>query len=330
MYLEPRRRKRRRSSPWRVLILLLLIGAGIYVYLQIKQQQIEHPFIPTPTPTRSALSYADEAEELYLQGKLAEAIAAYEHALALDPDNVLLYIPLARLLALEGRTVEAGYAYLAEAYADAGRWTEATEAAQTAIKLNDRSVDAHRNYGYVLEMQGNYWEAVKEYERALEIHPNLAYIYIAAGRNYQVLGNLDAAMRSFQRATEVDPENAEAYDQLGWAYFNLGEYEQAETYLKRATEVDPHFGQAFGHLAINYWVRRNYEAAIPNFERAIELECIAARQRASAFYVTIEDRDSDAAGPSSDVALRGDFVPVSKDNLDTLRTRDRMGRGTAD
>ena len=43
----------------------------------IKQEQIESPFTPTPTPTRSALSYADEAEIWYLEGKLeyVEALA---------------------------------------------------------------------------------------------------------------------------------------------------------------------------------------------------------------------------------------------------------------
>jgi len=55
------------------MFLLMLISAGIYVYALIKQEQIESPFIPTPTPTRAAVSYAAEAEELYLQGKLAEA-----------------------------------------------------------------------------------------------------------------------------------------------------------------------------------------------------------------------------------------------------------------
>ena len=94
MYLEPTiRRKKRRSSPLRVMFLLMLISAGIYVYALIQQEQIESPFIPTPTPTRAALSYAAEAEELYLQGKLAEAIVAYEQAIALEPDGVLLHGP---------------------------------------------------------------------------------------------------------------------------------------------------------------------------------------------------------------------------------------------
>lgn len=374
MYLEPTiRRKKRRSSPLRVMFLLMLISAGIYVYALIRQEEIESPFIPTPTPTRSALSYAAAAEDLYLQGQLAEAIAAYEQAIALEPDDVLLYIPLARLLTLEGRVVEAvrraqqatkiapenarawailgmaydwsgnvpeainackhaieidptyaeGYAYLAEAYADAVRWADATEAAQTALQLDDRSVDAHRNYGYVLESQGDYRGALEAYERALEIHPHLAYIHIASGRDYRALGDLDAAVDSFQRAIEAAPDSAEAYDQLGWTYFNLGEYEQAETYHKQAVEVDPEFMRAFGHLAITYWARRNYESAIPNFERAIELGFIAARQEAGAFTVTIEDLNSETPGPSPDVAMRGDFVPVSRststDKPDTLQ-----------
>jgi tetratricopeptide (TPR) repeat protein len=353
------------------MVLLMLISAGIYVYAMIQQQEIESPFTPTPIPTRSALSYATEAQALYAQGQLAQSILAYEQAIALTPGDVSLYIPLARLLALEKRPLEAiqraqqatemapesarawailgmaydwngdvaqaidacqraveldptyaeGYAYLAEAYADAVRWADAMEAAQTALQLNDRSVDAHRNYGYVLEMQGNYWEAVEAYKRALEIHPNLAYIHIAAGRDYRTLGNHEAAIDNFQQALEIDPNNAEAYDQLGWTYFNLGEYERAETYHKQATETDPEFGQAFGHLAITYWARRNYESAIPNFERAIELDTIKARQEAQAFYVTVEDRNADVVTPSSEVVMRGDFIPTPTspgDGRDTL------------
>ncbi len=371
MYLRERQR-RRSSSAIRVLFLLLLISAGIYVYALIRQEQIRSPFIPTdvpPTPTRSALSYAMEAESAYQQGRLTEAVALYEQAVALEPDNVLFYIPLVRLLAIKGRTVEAvrlgrqaaemvpenarawaalgmaydwngdvpeaidackkaieldptsaeAYSYLAEAYADAGRWFEATDAAQTALRLDDQNVDVRRNYGYVLERQGNYWMAVAEYEKALEIHPNLAYIHITVGRNYRDgLGNYEKAIEHFQRATEIEPENAQAFGELGWTYHQAGEYERAQTYLKRATEVDPQYGLAFGRLAINYYTRRNYEEAIPNFERAIEWSCIAARRRAETFYVTLENEGNGVTSPSPDVMLRGDFVAVA-DNRDTLR-----------
>ncbi|MEE8389924.1 MAG: tetratricopeptide repeat protein [Anaerolineae bacterium] len=375
MYLEPtiQRNKKRRSSPLRVIFLLMLISAGFYVYVIIQQEEIASPFVPTPTPTRSAFSYTAEAGELYLQGRLTETIAVYEQAIALEPDNVLPYISLTRLLILEGRMTEAmqsaeqatkmavsarenaaawairgmaydwngdvaeaidacnraidldptyaeGYAYLAEAYADAGRWADATQAAQTALQLDKRSVDAHRNYGYVLEIQGNYWGAVEAYEKALEIHPNLAYIHVSVGRNYRRLGDIDAAVNSFQRATQVSPGNAQAHFELGWTYLTIrGDYKQAETHFQQATETDPQFGRAFGGLAITYWQHRNYEDAIPNFERAIRLTSIASRQRAKSFYITVEERNSDVLEPSLDVMMRGDLGPTLPDNRNTLQ-----------
>jgi tetratricopeptide (TPR) repeat protein len=368
MYIGPQRKKRRPS--WAlIVILLLLIAAGLYVLNMINQGQIERPFEPTPVPTRSALSYADEARDLYQQGKLDEAIVVYDQAIALDPDDVSFYVKQARLLTLRNRPVEAvqvaqkavdmspenaqawavlgmahdwngdiaqainackqaidldptyarAYAYLAEAYTDAVRWGEAREAADLALQLDDHDEDVQRNYGYMLEFQGDYTGAIVAYERALEIHPNLAYIHVAIGRNYRALGDYDAAARSFQRATEINPSDAEAFDQLGWTYYGLEEYEQAETYLQKAIEADPEFGQAFGHLAINYWSRRNWEDAIPNFERAIDLACVESRRQAEAFYITAEELNSEIPGPSPVVVLHGNFVPVSEDDGNTLR-----------
>ena len=352
------------------MILLMLISAGIYVYVIVQQEQIESPFVPTPTPTRSAFSHAAEANELYLQGRLTETIAAYEQAISLEPTDVLLYIPISRLLAVEGRTMEAvqraqeaieiapenaaawaalgmaydwngdvtesiaackraieldpthaeGYAYLAEAYADAGRWLDANQTAQTALQLNDQNVDVQRNYGYVLERQANYWGALEAYNRALEIHPNLAYIHISVGQNYRRLGDLDAAMSGFQRAVDINPANAQANFELGWTSLTyLGESEKAEIYLKRAVAADPQMGRAFGALAIAYWQRRNYEDAVPSFEQAIRLECTTARQKAQAFYITIEDANGGQTDSSLDVVMQGDLIPTSTDDRNTLQ-----------
>jgi tetratricopeptide (TPR) repeat protein len=369
MYIGPRKKKSR-SSPIRVIILLALIGGAVYIYTLVKRNVIESPFVPTPLPTRAASWYATEADTLYWEGNLKEAITTYEQAIELEPDNVLNYIPVVRLLALEGRPIEAvrlgqktvemapenaqawaalgmaydwngdvseaidackqaidleptyaeAYAYLAEAYTDAVRWVEAREAAETALKLKSHSVDVQRNYGYVLENQGDYVGAVEAYERALEIHPYLVYIQLAAGRVYRDgLWDYPAAEEHFKKAIEIDDTNAEAYDQLGWTYFNMQEYEQAETYLKKATEADPEFGQAFGHLAINYWARRNWEDAIMPFQHAISLECAASRRQAEAFYVTIEDRESEMEAPSPNQVLVGQFVSISGDSKATLQ-----------
>jgi tetratricopeptide (TPR) repeat protein len=234
-------------------------------------------------------------------GNVSEAIGACQTAIELDP------------------TYAEGYAYLAEAYVDAVRWAEANESILTALELDDRSVDVHRNHGYVLEVQGNWYGAMEAYERALAIHPNMPHILIAVGRIQRVLGDFDAALLSFQRAADVAPDSPVANDQLGWTYFNLGEHEQAETYLKRAADLSPESGQVFGHLAINYWARRNYEEVIPNLEQAIRLDLTSARRQTQRFYITTEARDDADVQPSADVVLSGNFVRTSEDNKDMLQ-----------
>jgi tetratricopeptide (TPR) repeat protein len=280
-------------------------------------------------------SYIPLARLLALEERTIEAIQRAERATELAPENARAWAVLGMAYDWNGNVKEAieacrqaieldpgyaeGYAYLAEAYIDAGRWAEATEAAQTALQLDERSVDAHRNYGYVLENQGNYWDAIEAYEQALEIHPNLPHLCIDIGRNYRGLGNLGAALQVFSRTVEIAPDNAKILYELGRAHQDLGNVYEAETYLEKATEADPQFGPAFGYLAINYWSRRNYEDAIPNFERAIKLECTTTRERATAFIITVEERENYTTGPSPDVVMSGEFVSTSGDNRDVLR-----------
>jgi len=175
-----------------------------------------------------------------------------------------------------------------------------------ALQLDDRSVDAHRNYGYVLELQGNWSGAIEQYQKALEINPNLAYIHIAIGQNYRALGQLEKALESFDKAAEVSPGNAQANYEIGWTQLvYYGEYHIAEGYLEKAVEADPSLGRAHGSLAIVYWGRRNYEDAIPSFEKAIALETAATRRNAREFLVTVERADASPDFPSGEVVLSG-------------------------
>ncbi len=105
MYIRPPKKKR--SAPIRVLILLALVAAGAYVLLWrrdlIKPIQVG----PTPTPTFTATEIMAEADKLYLDGKLDQAIDKYGQAAALDPADPAPYARWALLLTLRQRTAEA-------------------------------------------------------------------------------------------------------------------------------------------------------------------------------------------------------------------------------
>ncbi len=68
-----KRRRRRRSNPWRILLIVVLIGVGLYVN-QVVVPATPPLFIPTATPTRSPEFYINEAQALYEEGKLLQAI----------------------------------------------------------------------------------------------------------------------------------------------------------------------------------------------------------------------------------------------------------------
>ncbi len=256
MYIRPPR-QRRRSSPIRVLILLLLIAASVYVYSLIRQEQIVSPFIPTPlppTPTRSALSYADEAEGLYLQGRLKEAIVAYERAVTLDPGDVLLYIPLARLLALEGRTVEA--------VRRAGR----------AVEIAPENARAWAVLGMAHDWNNNLPDAIDACKRAIDLDPTYAEAYAYLAEAYADAGRWGEATEAAQTALKLDNHSVDAHRDYGYVLEKQGDYWDAVDEYEQALEINPNL--AYIHIALgrNYQMLGNMEAAESSFQRAVEID----------------------------------------------------------
>src|SRR5512139_2421798 len=89
-----RRRKRPNIFGWTVFGLILLFG---YYFDQVYLPTQPNPFEPTPTVTRSPESFVTEAQTLFQEGKLLQAIEAYESAIKSSPQDPTLYIALARV-----------------------------------------------------------------------------------------------------------------------------------------------------------------------------------------------------------------------------------------
>ncbi|MDM8521519.1 tetratricopeptide repeat protein [Anaerolineales bacterium HSG6] len=259
-----------------------------------------------------------------------KAVVRGAQAVALNPNDPRNLAYYCRALDWEARYEEAfevcfcaieeypdyaeGYAFLSEIYTDLGNVRSAKEYAQQAIDLDNNSLDAHFNMGYVLEVQGEYDQAAASYDRAIEIAPNIASSYIAAGLMYHTMGQYRqyrkqepyiSAIERFKAAIKLRPFDAEAYARLGWTYYFDGQYGRAIDALEQGLGVDPTYSKGWGYLATVYYTRQRYEDAAERYPKAIELAQNDFLRRARTIEIFTEVPT--AHGLSSVPILRGDF-----------------------
>jgi tetratricopeptide (TPR) repeat protein len=309
-------------------------------------------------PNQTAL-YVDLARLLIFEGKAVRGAQMAREAIRRQPKNVRAWAVLGMAYDWLGLPEEAirtcqkaldfaaddvpeapsasalpeVYAYLAEAYIDAGNWVDANATIERALEIGEDQVDVLRNYGWVLEMQGNYGGAIEAYQEALAIHPYLVHIHMAVARNAQALGNYSMALASYKTAAEIDQDNPVALDMLGWTQLLQGDYEDAQENLELVVEIAPEFFRAYGHLGTLYFQNRNYEDAIEAFKPAIRYSEAQTRRNTVFFVLTLEPLGDVGSAPVGEEVARGEFVhPIALDSplraevsSVSERTSDRSG-----
>jgi tetratricopeptide (TPR) repeat protein len=293
-------RRRTGSNPVRVLILLVLIAAGLYV-LTVRPETLPQPLRATATPTRTAASYVAEAEGYYSEGRLDEAISAYEEAIRRDPILVENYIPLVRLLVFRLRLDEAlDYAdtalfvdpdhapahavramaldWKSSELADQGleedasdQLIEALNEINKAIEQDPTSAEAYAYQAEVLFDLGNYEQADEAIENALLLDPNSVDVQRIAGYVLEFRGYRQEAIDRYKDAIRLHPKLAMLHNALGRTYIGAGEIDLAIDSLETASELDPENSEYLYFLGYAYFTIGEREVAADYFKQAIEI-----------------------------------------------------------
>ena len=288
-----RRRKRPNYFSWTVLGLVLLFG---YYFNQIYLPTQPNPFEATPTATRSPESLVTEAKELFKDGKLSQAIEAYEQAIKASPQDPTIYIELARVQVFAGRPVEAqanaenalllnpnnSMAHAVKAWAldfqgGADNNAEAMGSIQRAIELDPNNALAHAYYVEILVDSGsfdNYAKAADESRVALGLDPNLleahrarAYILEATGSEGN---NYELALQEYQAAIDLNPNLPILYIELGRNYRVLQVYDKAIEAFTRANTLNPEDPEPDLFLSRTYATIGEFAKALQYAETAVE------------------------------------------------------------
>jgi tetratricopeptide (TPR) repeat protein len=288
MYLGSERPKRR-DSPWRVLVLVVLIIGGLYIVReQIGGADWTRPFDPTPTPARSAASYFDEAEALYDEGLLDDAIERYKSALQADPEDNIALFRLVRLMVIRGRTAEALLQY--------------------GTRLQQEDVADARTLA-VLGMALD-WHAVFNDEKLMPVYLELGVVEQAEvqapdwvySREKMARDLVRAAQKFCERAIRLDADLPEAYAYLAEALADRERYDEAESMAQTAVELNPNVPDTQRALGYVYEVQGKYEQAIDAYKAAIEAHprlgflhiAVGSNYRAIGYRLQLEDKWDEA------------------------------------
>jgi tetratricopeptide (TPR) repeat protein len=239
--------------------------------------------LPASDPTADLRKF----EFLRTNGKRAEALEIIRAVRQKMPEDVRLLRVEANTLVELGRVDEGvglirarlkgdaddyeEYLYISSLLINAGRGTEAVEAARKALALvpaadSKRANDALLLISSAQERAGDVKGSETTLRQILAKEPdnatalnNLGYFLVE--RNER----LDEALGMIERAVRKEPGNASFLDSLGWAYFKQGKLNQAEKYLSDAARRRPdsvaiqeHMGDLFQKLgqkekAQSYW-----------------------------------------------------------------------------
>ena len=136
----------------------------------------------------SAEGHLLRGNALYESGRYEEALAAYDRALALRPDDPTAHMN--RGVALE----------------DLGRHEEALAAHDRALALRPDYPNAHMNRGAALGELGRYEEALAASDRALALEPELPEAHNNRGIALRNLGRHEEALTACDRALALRPD----------------------------------------------------------------------------------------------------------------------------
>lgn len=246
-----RRRRRPNVFGWTIFGLVLLFGYYVNdVYLPAQP----NPFEATPTPTRSPESFVTEAQSLFEQGKLLQAIEAYESAIKSSPQDPTLYIALARV------QVFAGFA------------REAQANAENAVLLSPNNSMAHAVRAWALDFQeGKNSDALDAIDTALELDPNnaVAHAYrVEILIDTQSFDNIATAAEVSRTAMALDPNALETRRARAYVLEATANYEEAIQFYKSAIEINPNLSLLHMELGRNLRFQLVYDQAIDEFLRA--------------------------------------------------------------
>ena len=150
-------------------------------------------------------------------------------------------------------------------YMNNGYYKSAENSLEKLLELNPNSARAYGELGCVLNMQGDYEEAIKMYHKCIKLDSSAIPIIMNLGNAYIDNGELDSAIAIHKYLISKEESNPDHYVDLGDAYMKKEDITQAELCFKKAIQLNPYYCLAHLNLGVAYANQKKYKEAIDEF-----------------------------------------------------------------
>lgn len=223
-----------------------------------------------------------------MQKKYPEAVAYFERALVLNPQqydalddlttalilkgdkgaaiqrakNAIAHNPSPELLNVAGKT-----------FAAAGDKQAAEDALLKALAAAPQNYASYVLLGSLYANQQQAYQAITNYETALQLKQTDMGLWTMLGMLYQQVGNVSKAQAAYMKALEIEPNAGVAANNLAWIYAdNLGDLDKATELARRAKVALPDVSNVSDTLGWIYTKRQLNGMAVPLLQEAVKAE----------------------------------------------------------
>jgi len=232
------------------------------------------------------------------RGQTDSAKAAYEAAIALNPDHDRPYLDLGGLYeelhkeekaetlyysAIEVRPDHVlAYERLSWRLCNEGRPQEGEGLLRKFVERFPYNWDGYRAlYEYVAWWEGDYPSAARVVEEAVRRNPDRVWPHLLLASSYAeemppetesdtTHPMSEKAVQAVDRALALRPNSGRVLEWAGDVYCSLNRLEEAKEYYYRALKFRPGSSQLFYSIARIFWKMRQYEKAAEFMRKAIE------------------------------------------------------------
>ncbi len=302
-----------------------------------------------PVHLRSSENDADRQFEIgnrfYDQGKLGEAIVAYQKALALKPNFSQALYNLAKTHQEMGNHEQAVRSYeqtvevdpsrfealfnLATVYQDQGNFERAANYYRLALERQPDFFAAHNNLGSALLEIGQRDEAVRCFETTIQLNPQYAEAHYNLGRARLALEQLDQAAQCFQSALVLKPDYFQAYHNLGLTRHKQGRFNEAIQYYQEALRLKPDYVLAYYNLGNVFLDQEKIEDMILCYRKALQFsssDAEACHRLGKLHYLTGKIEEAEYFYRQA-IRLQADFAEAHFDRAVVLLTKGDFAEG---